>query len=119
MPVAVQFEFDSATLPSKRSLEHDLDAIVKELTADPSRRVCILGYASEEGAIEHNFELSQTRADAVQGYLASRGIAASRLPTSAQGAACQMIPAANRVDNRRVEFYGLANGESCPTVCNE
>lgn len=119
MPVAVQFEFDSATLPSKRSLEHDLDAIVKEMAADPERRVCILGYASEEGAIEHNYDLSQSRATAVQSYLGSRGIAAARLPTSAQGAACQMIPAANRVDNRRVEFYALKNGESCPTVCTE
>lgn len=119
MPSPVQFQFDSAALPASQTMESDLDAIVREMTADPARRVCIVGHASEEGSVEHNYDLSQDRANAVQGYLGSRGIASSRAPTFAQGASCQMVPEANRTDNRRVQFISLKNGESCPTACTE
>ena len=80
--------------------------------------VCIMGQASEEGPAEHNEELSRKRSLAVQGYLAARGLAVGRMPTTGLGAHCQIVPETTRTLNRRVEFRRLQEGESCPTDCS-
>lgn len=119
--VLVQFSYDSSTLPpkSEAAIEMDpmLDAVAKAIAQDPSCRVCIVGNASEEGADEYNTLLSERRATAVQGYLTARGVGANRIPTVGLGAACQLVPRASRILNRRVEFRRLQEGESCPTDC--
>lgn len=122
--VVVQFEQDSAVLPPPQdgvpqTMDPVLEAVAAAIAQNPTCRVCIAGYASEEGGVEHNRELSQRRAGAVQGYLAARGVDRERLPTTGFGASCQLVPESSRILNRRVEFRRLDEGESCPTRCSQ
>jgi hypothetical protein len=122
--VLVQFEYDSAKMPvlklsGPQTMDPVLDAVARAIGQDPSCRVCVIGYASDEGTVEYNQTLSSGRAKAVQTYMQGRGVPTGRLPTIGLGETCQMIPEASRTDNRRVEFRRLEEGESCPTTCPE
>ena len=120
--VLVQFEYDSAELPlpkdDAQEMDPVLDAVADAIEQDSSCRVCIVGYASEEGPSEHNQELSSRRASAVQGYLAIRGLDKTQMPTTGLGERCQLVPESTHVLNRRVEFRRLQEGASCPTDCS-
>jgi hypothetical protein len=120
--VLVQFEYDSAELPRPQdgipqTMDPVLDAVAAAVTQNPTCRVCIIGYTSEEGPADYNQELSRRRATAVQNYLTVRGLTESRMPSTGLGARCQIIPATTRLLNRRVEFRRLQEGESCPVAC--
>jgi outer membrane protein OmpA-like peptidoglycan-associated protein len=120
--VSVSFSFDSSDMPEARARgEQTMDPVLEEVAAavlrDASCRVCIIGYASEEGDAGHNMTLSNQRASAVQEYMTARGLAESRIPTSGLGDTCQLVPTRSRARNRVVEFLRLADGEVCPTTC--
>lgn len=122
--VVVQFGYDSAGLPSLRpgdsqTLDPVLDAVAAAVAQDPTCRVCVVGYASQEGSEAYNLELSGRRSKSVQGYLVASGIAKSRTPTRGLGESCQLIPEASLSLNRRVEFRRLEEGESCPSDCSQ
>ncbi len=122
--VLVQFGQDSAGMPAVRAgneqtMDPVLDEIARAIQQDPSCRVCIMGFASEEGADDYNMDLSRRRAQAVQNYMTGQGLKGSRLPTTGWGETCQLVPEATRTLNRRVEFHRLEEGESCPTKCEE
>lgn len=121
--VLVQFQVDSAQLPppqesNPQTMDPVLEAVASAIAQNKTCRVCIVGYASEEGASAYNLDLSQRRASAVQGYLAARGADPARMPTTGLGDRCQLAPENTRVLNRRVEFRRLGDGESCPTDCS-
>ena len=86
MPIAfedVQFDLDQSTLrPDALAV---LERAVVVLQQNPAVRVHIEGHASEEATAEYNLALGARRADAVQAYLVSRGIAASRMQTVSYG----------------------------------
>lgn len=120
--VLVQFEYDSSILPAKKigseqKMKPVLDEVAEAIAKDPACRVCIVGHASEEGTSEYNEELSQKRASAVQNYLTDHSVAGSRIPFTGMGERCQLVPEKSLALNRRVEFYRLQQGESCPTDC--
>jgi hypothetical protein len=120
----VQFKYDSAQLPvvtadDPKSMDPVLDAVAKAISLDPTCRVCILGFASEEGSSDYNDLLSGRRAAAVQGYLHGRGLAVARMPTHGLGERCQLVPAGSLERNRRVEFRRLQENESCPRDCSQ
>jgi hypothetical protein len=124
LTVLVQFSYDSAGLPRLRAegpqtMDPALDAVAAAIAQDPSCRVCIMGYASDEGPPEYNEQLSQQRATAVRDYMTQRGLGESRMPTTGFGARCQLVPESTRILNRRVDFLRLQDGESCPTACPE
>ena len=124
LDVLVQFAYDSAGLPAleragPQTMDPVLEAVADAMYQDRTCRVCIVGYASEEGTEAYNHELSDRRASAVRGYMMARGLTKRRMPTTGMGETCPVVPASSLELNRRVEFRRLLAGESCPTECAE
>lgn len=105
----VGFETGSTALTPISKFE--LDALAEVLKSKPSLQVLLAGHTDNTGKAEENLRLSQQRAAAVQAYLASKGIAASRLQAKGYGDAQPLVAndsEANREKNRRTEFRVLA-----------
>jgi OOP family OmpA-OmpF porin len=87
-----------------------LDGVAASLVADPTVRVEIAGYTDNTGSRAVNVTLSQRRANAVLTYLASKGVATSRMRARGYGPAdpvASNASAAGRAENRRVELHKL------------
>ncbi len=79
----VFFATDSHTIdPEARAV---LDTQVAWLTRNSAVRVTIEGHADERGTREYNLALGDRRANAAKNYLASRGIAPSRMTVISWG----------------------------------
>jgi len=79
----VYFDFDRSTLrPEALRL---LDDAVAKLQANSTRNIIIEGHTCNIGTAEYNLALGERRAQSVQQYLTSRGIAASRLEIRSYG----------------------------------
>lgn len=90
----------------------DLARFAKSLIDNPDTNVDIYGYTDSTGSFSINEKLSKDRAGAVLSFLASRGVASSRL--NAEGIPMADYVASNdtpegRAKNRRVEIYISAN----------
>ncbi|MDB5967973.1 MAG: OmpA family protein [Hydrocarboniphaga sp.] len=101
----VNFEFDKATLtPDAKAI---LDPVADALVAAPDIHVEIGGHTDAKGSDEYNRRLSQQRAQSVAQYLASRGVAASRMTAQGHGETQPVADNATedgRELNRRVEL---------------
>jgi OOP family OmpA-OmpF porin len=87
-----------------------LNGVATMLNAHPEVRVEIAAYTDDVGASALNIRLSQLRAEAVRGYLASRGVAPGRMVARGFGASSPIASnttAAGRAQNRRVELHRL------------
>jgi peptidoglycan-associated lipoprotein len=80
------FRFNSADVTANDRTP--LDLVVKCFTSGPlkGRAVKLIGRADPRGATEYNMTLGQWRADAVDGYLASRGMQKAKVLTTSRGA---------------------------------
>jgi peptidoglycan-associated lipoprotein len=91
-----------------------LDAKVGILNANAALKIRIAGHTDDRGSDEYNLALGQRRAAAVQRYLVSRGVDASRFEMVSFG---KERPAAQGEDesawskNRRAEFEIIAGGD--------
>ena len=101
----VYFDYDKSSLTSEgKAICDGIGQLMKEV---PSISVRIEGNADERGTNEYNLALGDHRAKAVQSYLASYGVAASRLSVISYG---EEKPAADGHDesawakNRRDDF---------------
>lgn len=84
-----------------------LDKVVEVMNLHPGYRLKISGYTDSSGNADSNLKLSDDRAHAVEQYLISKGIKASRLEAQGYGIANPVATndtAAGRAKNRRVEF---------------
>ncbi|MDP2126394.1 MAG: OmpA family protein [Pseudohongiella sp.] len=84
----------------------NLDNLVSFLKRFESRTVIIEGHTDSVGTESSNQALSQRRSDSVQGYLASNGIARSRISSAGLGENSPIADnesATGRQQNRRVE----------------
>lgn len=105
---AVTFEFNSIkpTSSSKDVIEYVAEALKK----NPDLILEIRGFTDNTGSDSVNLRMSKKRAMAVKQMLVDRGIAPTRLVTSAMGhqnpVATNSTPE-GRALNRRVEFYEL------------
>ena len=79
----VLFDLDKSVL--RPDALATLTTALKALNDSPTISLHIEGYASPEGSPEYNKALGERRARAVRDYLASRGIAASRLTITSYG----------------------------------
>ena len=101
----VQFDFDSYVL--RTSSYPLLDKKSAEIKAAGSTYE-LAGYASAEGTLAHNIQLSKDRANAVKNYLINSGVEAKKLKAKGYGIANPIAPnstEAGRELNRRVEFH--------------
>lgn len=79
----VLFEVDQSTLTSQA--QATLDGQANWLNTNTSYAALIEGHADEQGTREYNIALGERRANAVQEYLISRGVAGTRLDTVSWG----------------------------------
>jgi outer membrane protein OmpA-like peptidoglycan-associated protein len=79
----VFFDFDRSTLRPE-ALRLLGDAVAK-LQANPGRSVIIEGHTCNIGTAEYNLALGERRAESVRAYLASQGIAGTRLEVRSYG----------------------------------
>lgn len=91
-------------LPTARSRLND---VAEALKIEPEREITIEGHTDNQGATDHNIELSQRRADSVRMYLISRGVPADKIQAVGLGPARPVADnrtAEGRANNRRVEI---------------
>jgi OOP family OmpA-OmpF porin len=79
----IQFEINKSTV--QRESEEKLEKVVTFMRKYPDTTAVIEGHTDEVGTSADNMRLSQSRADGVVNYLASRGIARSRLQAVGYG----------------------------------
>ena len=101
----VNFDFNSATIrPESKAL---LDQVATLLTTRQDWAITLEGHTDNIGTSAFNKTLSQQRADAVKGYLASKGVPAERLRVTGFGydkPVASNDGEAGRSQNRRVEI---------------
>jgi OmpA-OmpF porin, OOP family len=90
-----------------------LDAVAQLLASEPELKVEVEGHTDSRGDPAANRRLSQRRAQAVQAYLASKGIDPRRVHTVGSGSTRPLVRARTSEAfemNRRIEFRVLAPG---------
>ena len=103
-PGMVFFDFDSAELSS--GARETIDAVAVNARPCNWQGISVVGHADRSGSNSYNIGLSQRRAQAVAGYLASRGVPSGIISTDARGEEQPRVPTADGVrepQNRRVE----------------
>lgn len=79
----VLFAVDRSTLD--REAERTLNGQAEWLSSNPDYNAIIEGHADEQGTREYNLALGARRANSVQEYLVSRGVASNRLKVVSYG----------------------------------
>lgn len=106
LPGGVLFKTDKYELLPGAMVQ--LNQVVEALTrTNPDATMVVGGYTDSQGALAHNQELSQKRAQSVADYLVTRGVAKDRV--TAKGFGPELPIADNtsvegRAQNRRVEI---------------
>jgi peptidoglycan-associated lipoprotein len=79
------FAFDSANVRPEDA--EPLDLVAKCFTTGPmkGRSLKLVGHADPRGETEYNFVLGASRADAIGGYLSSKGLDKSKISTTSRG----------------------------------
>lgn len=99
------FDFDDFSL--RTDAKAALDGDGKYLEQNASTKVVIEGHCDERGSVEYNLALGEKRARAAKDYLASFGIAASRMTTISYGKERPFDPGHDETawaKNRRAHF---------------
>ncbi len=100
--------FDSGRYDVKPALHAVLDRFATTLNQNPVTQVRIVGHTDNVGSDAVNNPLSVNRAASTRDYLASRGVAASRIAIDGRGSHEPIADngsAAGRAKNRRVEIF--------------
>lgn len=106
----VLFGFDQSNLSA--DAKRNLDQLIKVLNGYPDTDIEIQGHTDSSGSVAYNQTLSEQRASAVAGYLASNNVSTNRLTIIGFG---ELLPKylneteQGRAQNRRVEFLITAN----------
>jgi len=101
----VNFEFDKSSLTS--AAQDTLRRVARDLVANPSVNVEVVGHTDWIGSNEYNMRLSRARAESVKTFLAAQGVAADRIATAWFGEERPVATnntVAGRAANRRVEI---------------
>ncbi len=109
----VPFDSNSSALTPQASAQlTQLEIALTSATLSKDRFV-VAGHTDAKGSAQYNKQLSQRRAEAVKGYLVSKGIDANRLDAVGYGSEHPLAPdRPEDPSNRRVEIKDL--GEAHP-----
>ena len=108
----LMFKINSAEI--SESYKNDLNSAAEVFVKYPETNILIEGHTDDTGSDDLNMTLSEKRALAVKSYLASKGVADSRLTAKWYGESQPKYPNTseeNRQKNRRVELAVYANEE--------
>ncbi len=108
LSLMIQFDFNSAQIrPESQQALLNLASALKAAEL-ASSNFAVEGHTDAKGLPDYNLKLSQQRADAVQQFLVSRGVTATRLVASGKGST-QLANATNPLgaENRRVRIVNL------------
>jgi outer membrane protein OmpA-like peptidoglycan-associated protein len=100
-------EFDTGKTALRENPNALLDTIATIMAKCPNARIEVGGHTDKRGSAQLNVSLSQTRATAVTGYLAAKGVAADHLTAKGYGSAEPVDPADTQdayQKNRRIAF---------------
>ena len=100
------FNPGSASLDRKSKLA--LDRVALLIKTNPKLKFEVRGHTDDRGGEEKNIRLSQSRADNVVKYLASKGVPTNRLVAKGYGESQPLVKStssAARALNRRIEFF--------------
>jgi outer membrane protein OmpA-like peptidoglycan-associated protein len=106
------FKINSSALSD--SAKAGLDKIAQVFIDYPETDILVEGHTDDTGTDAYNLALSEKRADAVAGYLETKGVDKSRFTVKWYGEAQPKYPntsEANRALNRRVELAIVANNQ--------
>jgi outer membrane protein OmpA-like peptidoglycan-associated protein len=109
----VPFDSNSSALTQQASAQLTQLQIALNSASLGKDRFVVAGHTDAKGSVQYNKQLSQRRAEAVKGYLVSKGIDAKRLDAVGYGSEHLLTP--DRPEdptNRRVEIRDL--GEAPP-----
>lgn len=101
----VTFMFDSSSLT--RAAQDTLTRVARDLVANPTVNIEVIGHTDWIGSNEYNMRLSRARAESVKNFLIARGVAAERIATAWFGEERPIATNetdAGRAQNRRVEI---------------
>ena len=110
--LALYFEYDSAELHPRA--QKQLEIVAGLLKSDSNKKLTIAGHTDAIGTDDYNLRLSQNRAEIVKKKLATLGVAADQIITTAVGKAEPLSPnqkadgtddPEGRSKNRRAEIY--------------
>lgn len=108
LSLLIQFDFNSARIrpESQQALLNLSQALNAAELADS--KFAVEGHTDAKGLPDYNLKLSQQRAEAVQTFLAQKGVALARLTAAGKGAS-QLANAANPLgaENRRVRIVNI------------
>ncbi len=111
--LSVPFDSNSSALTQQASAQLTQLQIALNSASLGKDRFVVAGHTDAKGSAQYNKQLSQRRAEAVKGYLVSKGIDAKRLDAVGYGSEHLLTP--DRPEdptNRRVEIRDL--GEAPP-----
>jgi outer membrane protein OmpA-like peptidoglycan-associated protein len=109
----VLFQVNGAQL--QPGAQTELLRLADYLKRNPDRKIMIEGHTDNTGSSEYNLQLSQLRAQSVESYLISSGVAPDRIRSIGYGETRPEAPndtATGRQQNRRVEIVILDAGQS-------
>lgn len=108
LEIPSDISFDTNRSDIKPDFRPILDRFATTLNENPATTVNIIGHTDSTGSTAINQPLSVDRAAHTRDYLATRGVAASRIVIEGRGAQEPIASnddAAGRARNRRVEIY--------------
>jgi OOP family OmpA-OmpF porin len=103
----MHFDFDKSMLKSEATLELYLNKVKPYLDEEPTRYLDVVGHTDAVGAMEYNQKLGLRRAQAVQAWFNSQGLAPEGIRVSSKGETEPLEDNATpkgRAMNRRAEI---------------
>ena len=104
--------FDPGRADIKPNFRPVLDQFAQSMVQNPASVIQIVGHTDATGNDAANVQLSRERANATRDYLATRGVATSRMTTDGRGErepVASNDTEAGRARNRRVEIFVTEN----------